>query len=142
MTEDFEPGDEVFVKATIAGTPMNGEVRVAFDAADLADPARAQWVAVRDIRKSYPSEQSETAELERKVVEAACLWRTVTEDEELVGRIGSELAAAVDALKKALAPPSLEDEIKSAVGAYRSVYFDKDADALIGEILALVKARE
>lgn len=56
MIDDLQPGEECWVKARIDGTVTEGEVRVSFVQADVGYPDRMQWVAVRDIRKSPPSE--------------------------------------------------------------------------------------
>lgn len=132
MTEDLQPGDEVWINAKYTGPGSNGlryfEASASgriFDAFD------------EDIRKSPPSEQSETAELERKVVEAARAWSHWTGPWD--GTVFKNLDNAVAAYEEALpAPPSLEEEIRKRLEPLHGDY-SESMDDCVRDILALVE---
>lgn len=86
------------------------------------------------IRKSPPSD-SETAELERKVVEAAISYHE--------GRSSDDLDDAVEALLASRNPRSLEDQIRAIWRDWAaSGYCVSDRPKVEVDILALVKAHE
>ena len=138
MTDDLQPGDEVWVKATVVEAPplaSGAWVRIPNEEGIQADEAR---IRLKDIRKSLPSKQSETAELERKVVEAARAW---VEERDCCGTdtvAKDVLIGAVEDLDKALAPSSLEDEIAAFLREHPTLGPEATAES----ILALVKAHE
>src|SRR5688572_12368061 len=131
MTEELNHGDTAWLRVKIESPneTIEGNRVVSF----LMQHATGEFTrsdilaSVLDL-KPYcilPSEHSETAELGRKVVEAARVvvtsWYDFGEVERVrsdpVGSVGGgeELIAAVEALDAALAPPSLEESIKEVV---------------------------
>lgn len=149
MTEELKPGDEVWVRAEIIGKESDDYEGSYTYCIDIAGVQPVMWPNDSDIRKSPPSEHSETAELERKVVEAAREWQPLADFhapdtiEEQQARLA--VWAAVDDLQKALAPPSLEDEIKARFRIWESGDEASECnttDALIADILVLVKAHD
>jgi hypothetical protein len=139
MTDDLQPGEEwkgVWLAAQRRGHP---------------DHPNDYWIGDKlvtvgskvVVRKSPPSEHSETAELERKVVAAARSWAM----EDGMPATSKTLFDAVVALDAALAPPSLEEQIKAELELLAKCSEDATigkaaVDVSLRKILEAVKAHE
>lgn len=136
-------GDLVAVRAIVNGRNADGTLQVAVGPhLDLVNE-----VHLRTVRSWPPSEHSETAELNAKIVEAAEAFRNVMNtpqnEEEW-----HDLEHAVDAKRKALTPPSIEDAVHEIVrecfGAGLGVepQYSSEYARFTDRILALVSVHE
>jgi hypothetical protein len=147
MTYDPKVGDELWIRAKVRELRDGGQVNVTVFTDGINGLGMSGNVRKADVRKSPPSEQSETAELERAVVEAARPYVHRMREGGELGQLWHELKNAVDALEKALAPPSLEDEIKAELELLAKCSennaLSKAAVAVsLNHIIALVEAHE
>lgn len=103
-------------------------------AAALAADVLELLTYVADLRKSPPS-NSETAELDARIVRAVELWY-----EDGAGLDTSGIIVAFKAKREALAPPSLEERIRALIQQWE--HSDATYDELTLSILEAVKAHE
>src|ERR1051326_9116092 len=108
MTDDLQPGEECWIRAEYSG-PGTTKGTMFFMASVLKLGFRVG--DTDDIRKSSPSE-SETAELDARIADAA--ERVFAVGMVYQDKAMEALEAAVIAKRKALAPPSLEEQIKQS----------------------------